>query len=159
MKKWFQQPALILLLGSLSLSACNKDDDNKEKTNTEKITLSAWKYDKAEIDSDKNGTPDAPVPSGVVEACEVDNTITFKTDNTGVVDEGATKCETSDPQSSSFTWTFKNNETIINFPTAIITNVDGDVIVKSITETSMVLSKEVEFPPLGTYTVFLTLKH
>lgn len=161
MKKWIQQPALILLLGSLCFGACGKDndDDDKEKTNTEKITLSAWKYDKAEIDADKNGTGDTPIPSGLLESCETDNTITFKTDNTGTADEGATKCDPSDQQSTSFTWAFKNNETIINFPTAIITGVEGDVVVKSITETSMVLSKEITFSPFPASTVILTLKH
>ena len=163
MKKWIQQPALVLLLGSLCFGACGKDndDDDKEKTNTEKITLSAWKYDKAEADTDKNGAADTPIPPGFIEACETNNTITFKTDNTGIIDEGATKCDPSDPQTATFTWAFKTNETIISCPTAIVTGVDGDVVVKSITETALVLQKEISAAPFfpGTINIILTLKH
>ncbi|RYF98919.1 MAG: hypothetical protein EOO02_17970, partial [Chitinophagaceae bacterium] len=126
-----------------------------------KISASTWKYDKAEIDANKDGTADTPVPAGYLEACETDNLITFKVDGTGTIDEGANKCDPSDPQSVGFSWTFKNNETILNFPTAIITGVDGDVIIKSLTETSMVLQKAVTLPaPFSLdVNVILTLKH
>lgn len=162
MKKWIQQPAMVLVLGGLCLAACSKSgSDEKSKTNTEKISASAWKYDKAEVDLNKDGTADSPIPNGYLSTCETDNLITFKADGTGTIDEGPTKCDVTDQQSVGFTWTFKNNETILNFPTAIITGVDGDVIIKSITETSMVLQKEVTLTtplPINA-NVILTLKH
>lgn len=163
MRKWLFQPAFILAISSISFAACNKNDD-KEKSNTEKISLSAWKYDKAQIDINKDGTGDLPVPEDEIEACEKDNLITFKADNTGIIDEGGSKCDPSDPQSMPFLWTFKNNETIINFPTAIVTGVDGDVTLVSLSETSMVLKREVDgipviISPSGTANIILTLKH
>jgi len=162
MKKWFLHPALILVTGSLCLNSCKKDDD-KAKTNTEKITLAAWKYDKAEVDINKDGTGDFPVPESEIEPCEKDNLITFKANNTGTVDEGPTKCDASDPQSMPFIWTFKTDETVINFPTAIVTGVDGDVTIVSLTEASMVLKREVDVPvlisPSGKANIILTLKH
>jgi lipocalin-like protein len=162
MKNWLYQPAVALLIGGLCFSACKKGDN--DKTNTEKISLAAWKYDKAEIDINKDGTGDLPVPDSQIEPCEKDNLITFKADGTGTIDEGATKCDQSDPQSMPFTWTFKTNETVINFPTAIVAGVDGDVTLVSLSETAMVLKKEVDgFPviiaPTGKATVILTLKH
>ncbi|HTE26403.1 lipocalin-like domain-containing protein [Flavitalea sp.] len=165
MKNRFPQSILMLLIGSMCLTACDKDDDkDKEKTNTEKITLAAWKYDKASLDVNKDGTGDIPVPDSELEACERDNLITFKADNTGTIDEGPAKCDPSDPQSIGFTWTFKNNETVINFPTAIVAGVDGDVTIVSLSETSMVLKGEIDgvppiISPTGTANIILTLKH
>ncbi|MHA4845097.1 lipocalin family protein [Flavitalea antarctica] len=166
MKKWFTRSAVILLSASICLTACDKNDDNDEKakTNTDKLTLAAWKYDKASLDVNKDGTGDVPVPDSEIEACERDNLITFKADNTGTVDEGPTKCASSDPQSTGFLWTFKTNETVINFPTAILAGVDGDVTIVSLTETSLVLKREVDgvpvfISPSGTANIILTLKH
>lgn len=162
MKKWIQQPAMVLVLGVLCVASCSKSDsDEKGKTNTDKISASTWKYDKAEIDANKDGTADTPIPAGYLEACETDNLITFKADGSGTIDEGPAKCDPTDPQSLAFTWTFKANETILNFPTAIITGVSGDVTIKSLTETSMVLVKDVSIttPFPANVNVILTLKH
>jgi hypothetical protein len=165
MKKRILQPALLILVAGITFSACKKDgDEEKAKTNTEKLTLAAWKYDKAELDVDKNGTGDLPIPASAIDACEKDNLITFKANNTGTIDEGPTKCNSSDPQSLPFTWAFKTNETVINFPTAIVAGVNGDVTVVSLTETAMVLKGEIDdvpviIAPTGKATVILTLKH
>ena len=166
MKNRFPQSLLMLLISSMCFTACDKDndDEDKEKTNMDKITLSAWKYDKAMLDVNKDGTGDIPVPDSELEACERDNLITFKADNTGTIDEGPSKCNSSDPQSLGFTWAFKNNETVINFPTAIVTGVDGDVTIVSLSETSMVLKGEIDgvpvfIAPSGTANIILTLKH
>jgi hypothetical protein len=159
MNRFSQKPLMLLFLCVVSLSACKKDSDD-EKSNTEKLTVSAWKYEKAEVDLDKDGDGDTPIPDSEIEACERDNIIVFKADGTGTIDEGPSKCNTSDPQSMGFTWTFKDGEKIINFPTAIVAGVDGDVTVKSITETNMVLAKTIIYPgvPLPV-NVILTLKH
>jgi hypothetical protein len=157
----FPKPALMLLLTAASFTACQKDDDDEDsKTNMEKITLSAWKYDKASVDTDKNGTADSDLPPGFVEACDTDNTLTFDDDGTGIIDEGATKCNTSDPQSTSFTWSFTAGETKINFPTAVFYGIDGDVTIKTLTETKLELMKEVTIPSLpSSVNIILSLKH
>jgi hypothetical protein len=165
MKNRFSQSLIVVLIGSMCFTACSKDSsEDKEKTNTDKLTLAAWKYDKAMLDINKDGTGDIPVPDSELEVCERDNLITFKADNTGTIDEGPTKCNSSDPQSVGFTWAFKNNETVINFPTAIVAGVDGDVTIVSLSETSMVLKGEMDgVPPIiapsGSVGIILTLKH
>jgi hypothetical protein len=162
MKKWIWQPALAIVLTSVALTSCKKDKDN-EKTNTEKIAAAPWKYDKAEAVVDRDGTGDFPVPDSQVEICERDNTITFAANGSGTIDEGAIKCDPGDPQSMPFSWSFKDGEKIISFPTAIVTGVDGDVKVISISETSMVLSKDLPNPGIpglpATLGFILTLKH
>ncbi len=159
MRKYLQAPAMVVLLASLFLTACDKDNDEPtEKTNTQKLTVSAWKYDKLMLDQNRDGTGDVSLDSEV-DACEKDNVIKFAANGSGTVDEGPSKCDPQDPQSTGFSWTFKENETVINFPTSIVAGVDGDVKLLSLTETSMVLSRTEDVPPLGPLTVILTLKH
>jgi hypothetical protein len=162
MKKWIWQPFLAIILTSFALTSCKKDKDN-EKTNTEKLTEAPWKYDKAEADLDKDGKADVPIPDSEIEICERDNVITFMANGSGTIDEGQIKCDAGDPQSMAFSWTFKDGEKIITFPTAIITGVDGDVKVISLTATAMVLSKEVPNPGIpgvpASVNFILTLKH
>ena len=98
-------PALVLI----SLASCKKDS---KKSNMELITQAAWKLQTVGIDGDKNGTVDL---EDAVDACTKDDLTTFATNGTGTVDEGASKCDPADPQSTSFTWSFANNETELNF--------------------------------------------
>lgn len=104
MKKNFL--ALILpVLVIISFASCKKDS---KKSNMELITQSAWKLQTVGIDNDKNGTVDL---EDAIDACTKDDLTTFATNGTGVVDEGATKCDPLDPQTTNFTWSFANNET------------------------------------------------
>jgi hypothetical protein len=162
MRHYFKAPVMAALLTSFVFTACDKNDDKEEpaeKTNTEKISLSAWKYDKLMIDQNGDGTGDFPLDSEI-EACEKDNLITFSANGTGTVDEGPSKCDPQTPQTFGFTWSFKENETIINFPTSVVAGVEGDVKLVSLSESSMVISRTEDFGvPLGVLTVILTLKH
>ena len=92
---------LSLLSTVLILGSCQKDDSTNTttKTKTELITLKAWKYNDAKIDTDNNGTGDQAIPAGVIEPCQTDNAITFTTNGSGTIDEGPTKCDAGDPQS------------------------------------------------------------
>jgi len=49
-----------------------------------------------------------------LDACEQDNITYFKTGGTYTIEEGATKCDSSDPQVyDTGTWTFNSDETIL----------------------------------------------
>ena len=51
--------ALFILMNMVLFTSCEKsndDDNNQEKTKTELISASVWKYDNAQIDADNNGT-------------------------------------------------------------------------------------------------------
>ena len=95
---------------TMFLGACKKDD-KPSKTKAQLLAQGTWKFDKAGIDADKNGTIDQDSPP---DACSADNFFTFSSDGTGVMDEGATKCDGADPQTVPFTWVLKNNDTVIN---------------------------------------------
>ncbi len=151
-----QSLVLSSLLALILFSQCGKKDSSLSKTDL--ITSASWKYDNAGIDLNADGQSDSGLPPGFVETCETDNIITFKSDGTGTIDEGLTKCDIADPQTSSFTWSFKENETVINIPTAIITGFDGDAKIVKLTASEFDLSKTVTVG-VTTVTVILELKH
>lgn len=148
--------AVLVLFAMVSFTACKKGGG--AKSNTELLTQSAWKYDNASLDLDRNGTPDSPVPPGFLEACETDNTITFKSDGSGIADEGASKCDPASPQTSPFTWTFKNNDQVITFANIDFAGLNGDVKVVTLNDTKLELHKEVVLGPTAV-NVIVYLKH
>lgn len=116
----------ILLAGlatafSLSFSACNNGnyDANPNVNNSNVLnplnnsnagilylTSGTWKIDSYVM---VNGT-DTTDLLALVSDCEKDDIFTFNADNTITKDEGATKCSTSDPQTSSDgTWSINGN--------------------------------------------------
>lgn len=110
-------PALVIV----SLTSCKKDS---KKSNMELITQSAWKLQTVGVDADKNGTVDL---EDAIDACSKDDLTTFATNGTGVVDEGASKCDPADPQTTTFNWSFASNETELIFDgeTFKILSLDG----------------------------------
>lgn len=100
-----------LAIFALSLGACSKNGD--KKTTLVLLTQSSWKYQIAGLDSDFNGTVDLEDPD--LKDCDKDDITTFKTDNTGIFDEGATKCDPDDPQTKAFSWQFSNGENEIQY--------------------------------------------
>ncbi|HEX2684216.1 MAG TPA: hypothetical protein VHL77_09800 [Ferruginibacter sp.] len=135
------KPFTWAVLVAISFAACKKGSGPKSKT--ELLTQSAWKFDNAALDVDRNGTPDSPVPPGFLQACDTDNTITFSSNGTGVADEGATKCDPTGPQTVPFTWSFKDNEQTITFNNFAFGGLNGDVKMKQLNDTQLELHKEV----------------
>ena len=158
MKKY----ALSALAIGFIIYGCKKDDDDKDvtKERVQFITSATWKYDTVGIDTNKDGKPDQPLQGVSLEKCDTDNTITFKSDSTGVLSEGATKCNSSDPQNTPFTWYFKEKGTILYTPDQIFGNgITGDFRVGEITTSRLRVIKDITYPLLGTYTIVLDLKH
>lgn len=108
----FKKSLLVLTASAvLIFSGCSKDDDNSSstptQTNLQLLTAHGWRMTNFYV----NGID---VTSTYYTACELDNILTFNTDYTYVEDEGATKCNASDPQIvDSGTWGFGNNQTIL----------------------------------------------
>jgi hypothetical protein len=107
---------IIAALAFLTISSCKKDDEKTTpaKSKTELLTSKAWRATALTINPGINigGTTItdfyAQLPS-----CTKDDTEKYNVGATGVYDEGATKCDPSDPQSFAFTWVFNPAETII----------------------------------------------
>jgi hypothetical protein len=129
-----------LFIGTLFMAGCSKNS-TPAKTKTDIITTSAWKYSTAGVDTDNNGTIEVTLPAGTVPACVTDNTITFRSDKSGTIDEGASKCEASAPQNSPFKWELTSNDTQLTLSTPIVTGFGNDAKVVELSETKFVLSK------------------
>jgi len=109
---------LIAMAGFVS---CKKDKDNNSitaKTKTELLTTGSWKrtalISSPAYDWYGNGVFDTDILN-IMMPCEKDNTDTYKTNGIFETNEGATKCDPSDPQTWTLTWTFADNETKLIF--------------------------------------------
>jgi hypothetical protein len=102
---------LMLMGGMVAISSCNKDDDDSpSKTKT----ISGKKF----FVKSMNVSPGVTTPVGIITDlysfmpdCVKDDFMTFNENGTVVDDEGATKCEPTDPQTESGTWEFLTDET------------------------------------------------
>jgi hypothetical protein len=145
---------VVLLIAAVS---CKKSDNNvvtPAKSKTTLLTQASWKILSVGIDANKDGIAETDVTSSVP-ACQFDNTYSFKTDSTGVMDEAALKCNSTDPQTKPFTWGFKNNETIL---TGTFSFTNGDATIITMNETSLIVSTT-EDSGSSTYNIIATMKH
>jgi len=124
---------LSLLSTTFLFSACNKDDELITKTDL--LTSSSWKLT-AEIidpgfptfDNEGNITGSTNDLFARMDDCSKDNTFSFNTDKTLIMDEGATKCESTAPQKTAGSWSFNSDETTLTI------TVDGDPLTMTILE-------------------------
>jgi hypothetical protein len=143
MKKCVFTCAAILCLGFV---ACEKSNDEEKDTTAAKTTLittGTWKFSSAGIDNNNDGTKDQDIPAAFILTCETDNIVTFKTDKSGVMDEGATKCATTDPQTVNFTWDFTNNANNITVSAGLFPGLDGEAKIIELSSTKLTVSKNV----------------
>jgi hypothetical protein len=112
---------LLVMAGVILFQACKKDEKDTPKTKTELITTGTWKMTantiNPAIDIDFDGDTETNL-FDFLEGCFKDDFTTFKTNGTAEGNEGASKCDSADPQTYSLTWSFASNETKLN--------IDGD---------------------------------
>jgi hypothetical protein len=130
-KSMFKLLPLVLLL-TLSFAACKKKEDKKSKMTL--LTQKEWFMSKNE-EKVGNGAWNDDFPNYL--ACEKDNKFIFKSDNTATLDEGATKCSASDPQTQTIAWAFTDNETkvLLDGDSYTIDQLDDNILVISGQET------------------------
>jgi hypothetical protein len=113
MKTNFNPSILILLIISLIFTECKKE---ATKTKTELLCSSKWvmKSFKVNPGIDMGGGFIIYDYYSLYDSCEKDDTEKYETNGFGISDVGADKCDSLNPQTRLFTWSFKNNETILN---------------------------------------------
>lgn len=112
MKNIILKPLTIFLI-VIAFESCKKDD----KTKTELLTEHDWVLNSAIVN------PPFPYGGTLITnlyeqypACYKDDIYNFAENGTYLIDEGASKCNTGDPQvHETGTWTFNADETIIHF--------------------------------------------
>lgn len=144
--------ALAVLGTSLVFTNCKKKSTTTEETpapapvpltNTQKLCDKNFKITAISVNPglfDGNATITDVYASSLYSPCYKDNLMTFKTNGTCVEDEGTVKCSASDPQTTSGTWLWNTNETILTVTQGtdvtsitIITN-DGTTLKGTVTE-------------------------
>jgi len=137
-------------------TACSKSSSSSDNSNrVTLVTKAAWKYDTAGIDLDRNGTIE--IGDTTLQACYKDNTYLFNKDSTGVADEGATKCSSTDPQTTAFTWSFSGTNQSKITSTADPLLAQG-VNIYSLTDTKFVLYKDTTVLGVNIWYI-ISLKH
>jgi hypothetical protein len=152
MQKRFLSLASLLILVAILHINCSKDDDSAPpaKTKTELITKSAWNFDKA--------TAGGLDVSSAIDDCFKDNSVTFATNKTGSISEGANVCSPS--SAGNFSWEFQGaNESTLHLSAPIFTGGSNDFTIVSLTETSLIISQVMTIPPYPATTVEITFKH
>ncbi|MFI5132717.1 MAG: lipocalin family protein [Chitinophagales bacterium] len=134
MKQLILKITSAIILFSSSLPACNKSSSHI-KTNTELLTQSTWRFSTATV-----GGTDV---SAFLQTCQKDNILTFVSAGTGTLDEGATKCNSGDPQTTPFTWSLMSTETILHISTVLFTGGSSDFNIITLSETQLVVSQNI----------------
>jgi hypothetical protein len=118
MKKQFRILGLLLLAMAFVVSSCNKDDDddnnNGNKTTTEYLTSGSWRITAMVLDPPLdlgNGLVITDLyQSPMLPQCAKDDYFTLHADGKVTFDEGPSKCDPADPQTTEGTWTLSDDE-------------------------------------------------
>lgn len=155
--------SLLCSLVFVQLLSCSKksDPDPVQPSKTDHISASAWKYENAGIDNDRNGTIDLPISTlapGAIQTCRIDNVLTFRADKSGTADEGAAKCNVGDPQTTPFNWSFVDNETNLTISNNVFALLNGKSKIVTLNETNLTLSRDTVIAATN-LSLVVTLKH
>lgn len=143
--KYHMRKSFVLGFMIVAFVSCKKDT-NSSKSKTELLSQKAWKIETVSV-SISGISQNIPVDS-----CEKDDTELFAAAGTGVYDNGATKCNIGDDQTSSFTWSFKENETILSISGPNL-SIAGDSKISIINENTLELYKDTTLSGIsGRYT-------
>lgn len=108
----------MIVLVFLAESCKKKKKESPIATKTELITSKSWIYSSLKF-SPAIRIESFPIPISDIypfmQACTLDNFMTFKSDHTFISDEGTLKCDTTVPQTTSGTWSLNPDETKIVF--------------------------------------------
>lgn len=132
--------AAFALVAVASITSCKKEEEDEDpviavvpETATQKLCDKSFKMTAWTSSPAWNGTTNV---YAVTQSCYLDNTMVFHTVGTVIGGEGATKCNPGDPQTTTGTWVFTNNETVLRVNDTIIYNVlinDGTTLKLSAT--------------------------
>lgn len=103
--------ATFAVVSSIIIAACSKDDNNTPQSAEAILTTNRWQLTAATVT-----IPGSSLSVNVydsVPACNRDNFYIFASGGTVTIDEGASKCDPSDAQTTTGSWQLLNNNTQI----------------------------------------------
>lgn len=106
----------LALMSLLVFASCKKEKNEPDKT--QMLVSGSWKITAMTVEPaiDWFGTPVTNVYLQLPPCVKDDLTI-FKSNGIVNYDEGASKCDPNDPQTTTGTWTFNTNQTILSITT------------------------------------------
>lgn len=111
---------IIYFLTIPGASSCNEDETTMNKNEKQLIKVGIWKMTKLRIGLDE-------VP---LDDCILDNEFHFEANNKYTMDEGAIKCDASDPQTMEGEWSLTSHGS------GLVITVDGTTKITAIDELS-----------------------
>lgn len=81
--------------------------------------------------------------SALLQTCQKDNILKLNANGSGTLDEGPTKCNGSDPQTSPVTWSFQNGETQLQVSTILFTGGSNLFNIVTLSETQLIVSQTI----------------
>jgi hypothetical protein len=121
---------ILVAIAAFAFASCKESTDDEtpaSKTKTELITSGSWVTSDVLINGASIWV--------LAEACSKDDFMTFKTNGTVITDEGATKCDPADPQTTTANWSFSSDEKKVT--------IDGDAgDLVTLNETDMVVTMQ-----------------
>jgi len=147
---------LVVFALLLTLMSCGNEDSEPSKSDAELIGSGvAWKLSTL--------TANGSNLISLIDDCLLDNSFTFyykAGGNTGLADEGPTKCNPSVSQTEEFTWTYSEATSILTLESDIIEvpGSDGALKVVSVSGSELVLSQNIKIVGMS-QAVLLTLIH
>ena len=108
MKKFLNFLMMGLLTSAVVVTGCNKDDDDPKNS---ELIRGSWQLTALTVN------PVIPIIGSDIyaqfDACEKDDITIFEANGVVRFDEGASKCAPNDPQTTTGTYTWNTDETII----------------------------------------------
>jgi hypothetical protein len=101
---------LATLLLAAAFTSCKKDDD-KSPSKADQLSAKSWQLTASTVTSVDNGTTTTVDAYKQLDACEKDNFMKFNSNKTLDVNEGALRCDPTDPQVQTGTWDLNSDQT------------------------------------------------
>ena len=108
----------LLALGVVALGACKKDSEPApgSSSRTDLLTAKNWRLSAYTSTYTAGGVSVPTDEFAAMSACERDNFAKFSANKSVVFDEGATKCDPTDPQTETGSWDFNGDQTKLTIP-------------------------------------------
>jgi hypothetical protein len=133
--------SLVLALAFLGCSKSSSSTGGNTNADSVNISKAPWKLNSSGFNLSGGAT--VTIVDTTVKPCQKDNTYSFNANGSGTMDEGATKCSVSDPQTQPFTWSFSAKDTLLHIHSNTILN--GDLNIYTLSATSFVVYKDTSF--------------
>ena len=108
---------LLTVYAVLLFAACSKKKENPTtppsttKSKKDLVVDGKWQWSAFAFVMNNNGKDSLVDAWSQVKDCDKDDIMTYSANGTGVIDEGATKCDPNAAQTKNITWELMNNET------------------------------------------------